>query len=55
MRHSYRKKQRNEDLDRELTHRTYFQLIHDKQNEDKVKNTYELHQQKVPKVFDNVD
>jgi hypothetical protein len=35
--------------------KTYFQLIHDKQNEDKVKKTYELLQQKVPKVSDNVD
>ncbi len=35
--------------------RTYIQLIHDKQNEDIVKKTYELQQQKVPKVFDNVD
>jgi len=35
--------------------KTYFQLIHDTQNEDKVEKTYELQQQKLLEGFDIVD
>ncbi len=35
--------------------KAYFQLMHDKQNEDKVKRTYELMQRKDQERNDNVD
>lgn len=34
---------------------TYFQLIHDKQNVNKVRKTYAVQQQKVQVLHDNVD
>jgi hypothetical protein len=35
--------------------KAYFQLMHDRQNEDKVKRTYELMQRKDQERNDNVD